>query len=113
VPPGAELWYDDRDIPALAENGRDAAEIQSIQAGTLHTLISAGYTADSAVAFVEAGGDFTKLEHSGMFSVQLQPASSVTEGKGSVVGGVAVPAQQGGQAPAPAATNGAQAPAAT
>jgi phage portal protein BeeE len=109
VPGGAELWYDDRDIPALAENGRDAAEIQSVQAGTVHTLIAAGFEPDSVVAFIEAGGDFSKLEHSGLFSVQLQPVTgTITEGKGSPVAGVPVPTKN---APpqAPASANGAEA----
>jgi len=107
VPSGAELWYDDRDIPALAENGRDQAEIQQIEAGTIHTLISAGFTPDSAVSFIETG-DFTKLEHTGLYSVQLQPAGSVTQGKGALVAGAVVPAE-GAPTPPASSTNGAEA----
>jgi hypothetical protein len=32
VPPSAELWYDDRDIPFLQEDQQDAAVIQQTRA---------------------------------------------------------------------------------
>jgi phage portal protein BeeE len=35
VPPASELWYDDRDIPALREDEKDAADIQQSQAVTI------------------------------------------------------------------------------
>jgi hypothetical protein len=38
--------------------------------------------------------DFSRLTHTGMFSVQLQPAGTITEGKGSVVQGVPAAKQQ-------------------
>ena len=72
VPDGAELWYDDRDISFLREDQKDAAEIQSTRAGTINTYITAGFTAESAVAAV-VNDDETQLVHSGMVSVQLQP----------------------------------------
>lgn len=76
VPPpnGAELWYDDRDIPFLREDRKDAAEIQQINAATIRQLIDAGYNPDSVIAAVEAE-DPTLLigQHSGLYSVQLQP----------------------------------------
>lgn len=71
-PPGAELWYDDRDIPFLAEDAKDRAEMQGVESRTLRTLTDAGFTADSVKAAVIAQ-DWTLLEHSGLFSVQLQP----------------------------------------
>lgn len=71
-PGGARLWYDARDIPFLAEDQRDRAEIQAKNAQTIRTLTDAGYTADSVVAAVMAE-DMTLLKHSGLFSVQLQP----------------------------------------
>jgi phage portal protein BeeE len=72
VPGGAELWYDDRDIPALQENQKDAAAIQGRKASTINTLVTTGFTPESAVASVNAE-DLTMLQHTGLFSVQLQP----------------------------------------
>ncbi len=71
VPSDAQLWYDDRDIPALREDARDRAEIQSTQSRSIRTLLDAGYTGDSVLAAVIAE-DWSLLEHSGLFSVQLQ-----------------------------------------
>jgi hypothetical protein len=82
VPPSSELWYDDRDIPALREDEKDAAEIQQSQAVTIRELINAGYEPDSVVKAVTAG-DYNLLTHTGLVSVQLQepgaqqPASSL------------------------------------
>ena len=42
VPPDAELWYDDRDIPFLQEDRKDASEIAFRQAQTIRTLVDAG-----------------------------------------------------------------------
>jgi phage portal protein BeeE len=72
VPGGAELWYDDNDIAFLREDQKDAAEIQSTQAGTINTLITAGFTPESAITAV-TNGDMTMLVHTGLVSVQLQP----------------------------------------
>ena len=65
----AELWYDD-DIPFLREDAKDAAEITKVNAGAIRQLIDAGFTPSSAVASV-MGNDLDLLEHTGMFSVQL------------------------------------------
>lgn len=75
VPAAAELWYDDRDVPFLQEDMKDEAEIQSTQAQAIKALVDAGFTADSVVAAVTAG-DLRRLTHSGLFSVQLQPAGT-------------------------------------
>jgi phage portal protein BeeE len=73
--PGARLWYDTRDIAFLREDQLDVAEIQAKKAITIRNLTDAGYTPLSVVAAVESE-DFTLLQHSGLFSVQLQPANS-------------------------------------
>lgn len=73
VPAGTRLWYDDRDISFLQEDQKDAAEIALLQAQTIRQLTDGGYTAESVKAAV-AAGDFSLLKHSGMYSVQLQPA---------------------------------------
>jgi phage portal protein BeeE len=70
---GASLWYDDRDIPFLREDEKDLAEIQFLEAQTLRQLLDAGWEPDSAKAYLQSG-DLGALRHSGLFSVQLQPA---------------------------------------
>ena len=77
VPSRAELWFDTLDIPLLREDAKDAAEINSSKANTIQVLVFAGYTADSAISAVESG-DFRVLVHTGLYSVQLQPAGSAT-----------------------------------
>jgi phage portal protein BeeE len=72
VPANAELWYDDRDIPFLAEDVKDAAEIQQLNAGAIRSLIDAGFVPASVISAVTAG-DLNRLQHSGLYSVQLQP----------------------------------------
>lgn len=73
-PAGATLWYDDRDIPFLREDEKDAAEIAGIQAATVQKLVDAGFDPDAAVQ-AAAAGDMRVLTgtHSGLYSVQLQP----------------------------------------
>lgn len=66
------LWYDSSGVPFLREDEKDAAEIAETQARTIRTLVDGGYTPESAVAAIEADGDWNLLEHTGLFSVQLQ-----------------------------------------
>lgn len=76
-PPGTlRLWYDDRDIAFLREDEQDRAQIAMTEAQTIRTLIDGGYKPDSIVAAVE-NGDWGLLVHSGLYSVQLQPAGSL------------------------------------
>lgn len=70
---GARLWYDADDIPFLREDEKDAASITQVRAATLSSLIQAGFTAESAAKFLMTADDFRVLEHTGLFSVQLQP----------------------------------------
>jgi portal protein len=76
APAGAELWYDDTGISFLKEDLLDAAEIQGKQVTQITELVTAGYTPQSAIAAVMAG-DLRRLEHSGMYSVQLHPPGEV------------------------------------
>jgi HK97 family phage portal protein len=71
VPPDSRLWYDDRDIPFLQEDEKDASEIQQMQANTIRTLLDAGFTPDSVILAV-TNGNYDLLKHSGLYSVQLQ-----------------------------------------
>ncbi|MGE4428905.1 MAG: phage portal protein, partial [Solirubrobacteraceae bacterium] len=70
--PGARLWYDHDNIAFLREDEKDAAEIARTRAATLSSYLAAGFTPESAVAALEAD-DIRLLEHTGLFSVQLQP----------------------------------------
>lgn len=72
VPDGAELWYDDRDIPFLREDQKDEAEIQSRRMLTIESGIRGGFKPETVVAAVVAG-DLSLMEHTGLYSVQLQP----------------------------------------
>lgn len=78
-PAGASLWYDDRDISFLREDRKDVAEIQWRKASTIRNLVDAGYTPESVIAAVEAE-DYSLLVHSGLYSVQLQPAGATNTG---------------------------------
>ncbi len=81
VPRDAELWYDDRDIPFLQEDIKDAAEHQQRQAISIKTLVDAGYEADSVTDAI-VSGDLKRLKHSGLFSVQLQkPGDGAADAK--------------------------------
>lgn len=77
--PGGDtrLWYDDRDVAFLSDNTKDVAEIQSKQAATANSLLTAGFTPDSVVEFLDTGS-LAVLQHSGLYSVQLQPAGTST-----------------------------------
>jgi phage FluMu protein Com len=75
VPSGSELWYDDRDIPALKDDIKDAAEVQSKEAQSIRTLLDAGWKPETVQDAI-ISGDWRRLEHSGLFSVQLQPPGS-------------------------------------
>jgi phage portal protein BeeE len=72
APESSRLWVDVDQIPFLREDRKDAAEIQGLQARTLRALVDAGFTPASAIAAVKAE-DLALLEHTGLFSVQLQP----------------------------------------
>jgi hypothetical protein len=76
-PDRASLWYDDRDVAFLRDDSTDVAEIQAKQAVTARQLTDAGYTPESVVEYLETG-NLRALEHSGLFSVQLQAPGSIT-----------------------------------
>lgn len=79
---GAELWYDDRDIAFLKQDLKDAAEVQSTQASTIASLINAGYVPDTVIEAVTSS-DYSKLKHTGLYSVQLQPPGTVLGPRGA------------------------------
>jgi len=77
VPPpaGAQLWIDASDIPFLREDRKDAAEIQQIIGATIGQYVRDGFTPDSATD-ATLNEDPKLLKHSGLYSVQLQPAGT-------------------------------------
>jgi HK97 family phage portal protein len=85
VPSDSRLWYDDRDIPFLQEDEKDASEIQQMQANTIRTLLDAGFTPDSVVLAV-TNGNYDLLEHSGLYSVQLQEPGAQEQVSGLIEG---------------------------
>lgn len=68
----ARLWYDARDVAFLRDDAKDAADIQQTEAITMRQLLDAGCTFDSIKAAMTAS-DWSLLQHSGLYSVQLQP----------------------------------------
>lgn len=74
---GSELWYDTSEVAALREGEKDKAETAQTRAGTLLTLINSGFTPESVTQWAESG-DYSKLVHTGLYSVQLQPAGTST-----------------------------------
>jgi phage portal protein BeeE len=68
----ARLWYDDRDIPFLAEDHERLARTQQLQATTISRYVMQGYTPESAVLAVNEN-NLELLEHTGLYSVQLLP----------------------------------------
>lgn len=69
------LWFDRAGVPFLQEDEKDAAEILKEKFLTIESGIRAGFKPDSVVA-ATAGGDLSLLDHTGLFSVQLQPPGS-------------------------------------
>jgi len=74
-PAGSRLWYDDRDVAFLRDDSQDRANIQQTNSISIRNYTDAGFTPESAVAAVLAE-DESLLIHSGLYSVQLQPADS-------------------------------------
>lgn len=72
--PSAELWYDDRDIPALKDDEIDASAIMFNKSKSALALFQAGYEPDSIVQALETG-DFNLLKHTGLTTVQTQPGA--------------------------------------
>ena len=73
----ARLWYDERVCSFLQEDVKDAAEIEAQRAQTVETYVRSGFTWKSAVEAVRTG-DLSVLEHTGLFSIQLQAPGTVT-----------------------------------
>ena len=79
VPPGAELWYDERDIAFLREDAAERADVELKKAQTVRYLVDSGFEPDSVIEAIIAE-DMSLLQHSGLYSVQLQPANAPKQG---------------------------------
>lgn len=77
VPPpdAAELSHDPHAVMFLQEDRQDEANIKQANAVTMRQLVESGYAPDTVTEAVVTG-DFTKLRHSGLYSVQLQEAGA-------------------------------------
>lgn len=76
TPEGARLHYDDRHISFLRDDIKEKSDVLAKEAEIINKLVMQGFTQDSAIeALMESGcvGDWRKLKHTGLFSVQLQP----------------------------------------
>ncbi|HUW15758.1 MAG TPA: phage portal protein [Actinomycetes bacterium] len=80
VPPpsGSRLWYDIYGIPALKDDVKSAAEVQSLQSTSIRTLSDGGFDPKSVVDAVTAN-DWGRLKHTGKLSVQLQDPNQQPE----------------------------------
>ena len=67
----AELSFDPSQIMFLQEDRKDEAEIRATQASSMRQLVEAGFEPSTVTKFI-ATGDTTVLQHTGVFSVQLQ-----------------------------------------
>lgn len=86
VPVDARLWFDVNGVQFLKEDRKAGAEILSLNAQTIAALVREGYTPDSVRDAVDVG-DLTLLQHTGLFSVQLQTAGATADPAAS--GGIA------------------------
>jgi HK97 family phage portal protein len=77
APPGARLWFDTGNIPALQDAETARAEAAQVNAAAISTFVTAGFTPESAIAAVNAG-DLSLLKHTGLVSVQMQAPGSTS-----------------------------------
>jgi hypothetical protein len=90
VPSDADLWYADGHISFLQEDERDDADILAVKMQAIRTGVDGGFKPDTVVAAVNSG-DLTMLEHTDLFSVQLQPPTTEqaeSNGAGTPIGAV-------------------------
>jgi HK97 family phage portal protein len=76
-PPGARVWYDDRDTAFLQVDLADAATVRQLDAATITSLVTSGFSRESAVEAVTTNDLAALEEDPTAISVQLQPAVPV------------------------------------
>lgn len=87
---GARLWFATRGIPFLRMDHTDEAQVQAAEAQTIVSLVRDGFTAESAVDAV-MNRDWSRLQHTDLLSVQLQPALTSANATPSANGAADVP----------------------
>lgn len=75
VPQGAELTFDPDRIMFLQEDQADAADIMSKKMATVAAGVQGGFEPQSVVDAI-VSGDLSRMVHTGLYSVQLQPAGA-------------------------------------
>lgn len=80
TPPGgdASLWFATRGIPFLHMDASDEAAVQAQEAQTIVALVNDGFTPESVVDAVR-NNDWSRLQHTGLVSVQLQPPGATDD----------------------------------
>jgi Phage portal protein len=81
--PGSRLWYDERHVPFLAEDVKDAVDALFVQAQAMRQLGDGGWDHDAVVDAVTSG-DLRRLsgQHTGLVPVQLQaPGAQMPNGQ--------------------------------
>jgi hypothetical protein len=76
--PAVRLSFDRSKIMFLQDDRRDEADILAANANAIRQLVDAGYEPATAVDAVNTS-DLTKLSHSGLYSVQLQPPGTTAK----------------------------------
>lgn len=79
-PPGAELWFDTRDVAFLRDDEKDEANIFGEYANGIRQLTDGGYDPETVVA-AAAQMDIALLDHTGLLPIQVQPPGT-TDGEG-------------------------------
>lgn len=74
-PNNGELWIDTSGISALQADALDDAQVMAQQAQTMRTLVDGGFVPESVITAVTTG-DMSRLQHSGLLSVQTQAPGS-------------------------------------
>jgi HK97 family phage portal protein len=79
---GAELWFDTRDIPALRDEEFARQKGNAQMSIAVVNLVNAGYDPATVISAL-VSGDMTRLDHTGLVSVQLTPAGTIPEDGGT------------------------------
>ncbi len=79
---GTRLWFDQRSVPFLQADVTDQASVMQANSETIGRLVNEGFTPASVVDYVSSG-DVTRLVHTGLVSVQLQPPGNTLPAAGT------------------------------
>lgn len=97
VPSGKRLWYDDREIAFLRTDETQRAEVLQREAAVMRSLVDGGFEWETIIQAIRTH-DWTKLDHTGLVSVQLLPPGTVGGMPGGPAGAQSPNQQPGGGA---------------